>query len=441
MIGRDEVRDFSDLKASIGVRGKEPTAHTGVRANQLRARDMGNDHTTPAETDPRWARILARDKSSDGLFWYSVATTGVYCRPSCPSRHANRAHVTLHATLAEAQATGYRPCKRCNPDGPSRDASHSAIVARACQMIAGEAPPKLADLAAACGLSPGYFHRLFRAATGLTPRAFAAGLRAGRLRAELDGAGPTKGQTVTEAIYAAGFNSSGRFYEQADAILGMAPARYKAGGVGETMHFAIGQASLGAILVASSAKGVVAILLGDDPDALARELQDRFPHATLIGADAGYEAHVAQVVALVFSNAYGRRCARSAPARPCRTANWRCASARPNRPALSPAPAPPTTSPSPSRAIAWYGAMARSRAMRGALSANAPCCCAKGWINRPSRGFHSAPAMPPPPLPDHPPANRATATIRPSSTWQDPPWRWPGQTSPGQWRLIAFAAG
>jgi len=299
MIGRDEVRDFSDLKASIGVRGKEPTAHTGVRANQLRARDMGNDHTTPAETDPRWARILARDKSSDGLFWYSVATTGVYCRPSCPSRHANRAHVTLHATLAEAQATGYRPCKRCNPDGPSRDASHSAIVARACQMIAGEAPPKLADLAAACGLSPGYFHRLFRAATGLTPRAFAAGLRAGRLRAELDGAGPTKGQTVTEAIYAAGFNSSGRFYEQADAILGMAPARYKAGGVGETMHFAIGQASLGAILVASSAKGVVAILLGDDPDALARELQDRFPHATLIGADAGYEAHVAQVVALV----------------------------------------------------------------------------------------------------------------------------------------------
>ena len=250
---------------------------------------------TTTETDPRWARVLARDATADGALWYSVATTGVYCRPSCPSRRANRANVTLHDSLAEAQATGFRPCKRCNPDGPSAQATHGAMIARACRMIeAGEAPPKLADLATAQGLSQSHFHRLFKAFTGLTPRAYAAGHRAERLRANLAAAA-----SVTEAIYEAGFNSSGRFYEQAGAMLGMAPARYKGGGMGEELHFAIGQSALGAILVASSTKGVVAILMGDDPDALARELQDRFTKARLIGDDVGYATLVARVIGLI----------------------------------------------------------------------------------------------------------------------------------------------
>lgn len=245
--------------------------------------------------DPRWARVLARDRTADGQFWYSVATTGVYCRPSCPSRPANPENVGLHETLEAARATGFRPCKRCKPDGPSLDAENAAIVAKACRLIeSSDAPPSLADLAAAVGRSPGYLHRLFKASTGLTPKDYAVGRRAARVRDNL-----TADNTVTEAIYDAGFNSSGRFYEKSTEMLGMTPSRYRAGGENEDIRFAVGDSSLGAILVASSAKGVAAILIGDDPDDLARDLQDRFPKARLIGGDAEYEALVAKVVGLV----------------------------------------------------------------------------------------------------------------------------------------------
>jgi AraC family transcriptional regulator of adaptative response/methylated-DNA-[protein]-cysteine methyltransferase len=152
----------------------------------------------------------------------------------------------------------------------------------------------LTDLAEALSLSPGYFHRIFKAHTGLTPRGYATAHRAKRVREALTGE-----NSVTEAIYDAGFNSSGRFYEASNAMLGMTPSRYRKGGAKEVIRFAIGETTLGAILVASSAKGVAAILLGDDPDALARDLQDRFPNATLIGADAEYEAIVAKVVGFV----------------------------------------------------------------------------------------------------------------------------------------------
>ncbi|WP_043649896.1 bifunctional DNA-binding transcriptional regulator/O6-methylguanine-DNA methyltransferase Ada [Chitinilyticum litopenaei] len=245
--------------------------------------------------DPRWARIVARDRTADGQFWYSVSTTGVYCRPSCPSRLARPEHVRLHDTLASARASGCRPCLRCHPDEPAADSRHAELIARACRLLAAqdEAPP-LAALAAQLGLSPGHLHRLFKAQTGLTPKAYASAQRAEKLRAALPQA-----DSVTSAAYAAGFNSSGRFYEQSTALLGMTPSRYRAGGEREAIRFAIGQSALGAILVASSAHGVVAILLGDDPEALLRELQDRFSRAQLIGADAAYETLVAQVVALV----------------------------------------------------------------------------------------------------------------------------------------------
>ncbi|EJL22754.1 methylated-DNA--[protein]-cysteine S-methyltransferase, partial [Novosphingobium sp. AP12] len=143
-------------------------------------------------------------------------------------------------------------------------------------------------------LSPGYFHRIFKAHTGLTPRGYATAHRAKRVREALAGE-----NSVTEAIYDAGFSSSGRFYEASNAMLGMTPSSFRKGGAKEAIRFAIGETTLGAILVASSAKGVAAILLGDDPDALARDLQDRFPNATLIGADAEYEAIVAKVVGFV----------------------------------------------------------------------------------------------------------------------------------------------
>jgi AraC family transcriptional regulator of adaptative response/methylated-DNA-[protein]-cysteine methyltransferase len=245
--------------------------------------------------DPRWARIVARDKTADGHLWYSVSTTGVYCRPSCPSRNANPKNVQLHDTLECAKATGFRPCKRCNPDGPSVECENAALVAKACRIIEeSEEEPSLEDLAKAVDRSPSYFHRTFKAATGVTPKEYALAHRAKRVRQGL-----ASGNSVTEAIYDAGFNSSGRFYEKSTDMLGMTPSQYRAGGTNEEIKFAVGQTSLGAILVASSKKGVAAILLGDDPDELVRGLQDRFPRARLIGGDQDYEALVARVVAFV----------------------------------------------------------------------------------------------------------------------------------------------
>ena len=247
--------------------------------------------------DPRWARIVARDKAADGQFWYSVVTTGVYCRPSCPSRGARPENVLIHESLAAARASGARPCKRCNPEGSSFDAEIAAIVERACRTIeAADRAPTLQELADAAELSTGYFHRLFRSVTGLTPKAYAVAHRARRVRDGLKTA-----DSVTAAIYDAGFGSNGRFYAESNAMLGMTPGRYRDGGAGETLHFAVGESALGAILVASSAQGVAAILLGDDPDALVRDLQDAFPRARLVGADPDYERLVAEVVGFVES--------------------------------------------------------------------------------------------------------------------------------------------
>ena len=250
---------------------------------------------TAVVQDPRWAQVVARDKNADGLFWYSVATTGIYCRPSCPSRPANPRNVGFFDTAAAAEAAGFRPCRRCNPNGMSAEAENAAIIAKACRTIDdADQAPSLSELAEAADLSPAYFHRLFKSITGVTPKAYADARRAMRVRKELG-----RADTVTEAIYGAGFNSNGRFYAASTNMLGMTPSRYRAGGAQEELRFAIGQCSLGAILVASSAKGVAAILMGDDPNTLARDLQDRFPRAHLVGGDAEFERLVAQVVGFV----------------------------------------------------------------------------------------------------------------------------------------------
>ncbi len=246
-------------------------------------------------TDPRWAAVLARDPAADGRFFYAVSTTGVYCRPSCPSRRARPEHVRFFDSADEAERAGFRACLRCRPRQPSAAAQQAALVAGLCRYIdAAETPPTLDELAARAGLSPWHLHRVFKAATGLTPRAWATARRAERVRGALQGA-----PSVSEAIYEAGYNSGGRFYAEADQRLGMTPGAYRAGGAQAEIRFALGECSLGSILVAQSARGVCAISLGDDPEALLRELQDRFPAATLIGGDADFEALVAQVVGLV----------------------------------------------------------------------------------------------------------------------------------------------
>ena len=252
------------------------------------------------QADPRWPQVVARSAQADGQFWYSVQTTGVYCRPSCAARAPRPENVRFHASCADAERAGFRPCQRCKPQQPTALSHHAALVTEACRLIetgtlAGAAPT-LQALAARVGLSSSYFHRLFKQATGLTPKAYAAAHREQRLRSALE-ASPAA--SVTDAIYGAGYQSSSRFYEKSSQVLGMTPSRYRSGGVALDIRFAIGQCSLGAILVAQSERGICAILLGDDAQALVRDLQDRFAQANLLGGDAAFETLVAQVVAFV----------------------------------------------------------------------------------------------------------------------------------------------
>jgi AraC family transcriptional regulator of adaptative response/methylated-DNA-[protein]-cysteine methyltransferase len=252
--------------------------------------------------DRRWAAVLTRDRRADGTFWYSVATTGIYCRPSCGARRPNRRNVKFHDSPADAERAGFRPCRRCKPHQLANTDRYAATVAAICREIeTAPAAPPLAALARRARLSPHHFHRVFKRITGVTPRAYAAAHRANRVRGELE----NRSKTVTDAIYDAGFNSGGRFYEQSNQLLGMTPTAYRSGGAEATIRFAVGECSLGSVLVAQSQKGVCAVFLGDDPESLVRNLQDRFPRATLLGGDGGFEQVVARVIAAVEAPAAG----------------------------------------------------------------------------------------------------------------------------------------
>ena len=251
--------------------------------------------------DPRWAAVVAHDGRADGTFFYGVRTTGVYCRPSCGARAARPENVEFHATSADAERAGFRPCKRCRPDQLPLAEQHVGTIADLCRLIENaEQAPTLERLAQHAGMSTFHLHRLFKTMTGVTPKQYAAAHRVKRVKSEL-----SRSNTVTEAIYGAGYNSNGRFYERSNDVLGMTPTAYRAGGANTEIRFAIGECSLGSILVAASERGVCAILMGDDPDALARDLQDRFPRAHLIGGDAHFEQWVAKVVGFVEAPALG----------------------------------------------------------------------------------------------------------------------------------------
>jgi len=245
--------------------------------------------------DPRWQAVLARDPAADGVFFLGVTSTGIYCRPTCPARRPLPENVIMFDSAAEAQAAGFRACKRCKPDLPRVPEPYTEIITRACREIEqSEIAPDLQSLADAAGMSKYHFHRVFKQVTGLTPRQYAGAQRAKRVREAL-----SEGQSVTDAIYSAGFNATSRFYERSDEMLGMKPTTYRNGGANTTIRFAIGECSLGLILVASSERGLCSIMLGDDPDALALELQTRFPGANLIAGDAEFEQQVASVIDFV----------------------------------------------------------------------------------------------------------------------------------------------
>lgn len=270
---------------------------TKTRTMRMQELETQARHDARARFDSdeaRWDAFSAADKAADGAFVTAVRTTGIYCRPSCPAKRAKRENVTFYATCAEAQAAGFRPCKRCRPNEASRDASQTRAVALACRLIEeAETVPSLEDLADAARMSPFHFHRTFKRVTGVTPRAYAGAHRASRLAEGLRAA-----RTVTQAAYDAGYNASSRFYADAPERLGMSPSAYRKGGAGAAIRFAVAQSSLGAILVAATAKGVCAIMMGDEPDALVRELQDRFGQAALTGDDPAFAGLVAAVVGL-----------------------------------------------------------------------------------------------------------------------------------------------
>jgi AraC family transcriptional regulator of adaptative response/methylated-DNA-[protein]-cysteine methyltransferase len=243
----------------------------------------------------RWQAVLRRDAAADGRFYYSVRTTGIYCRPSCGSRTAKRENVQFYDSTADAEKCGFRPCKRCRPDAQSQRERYGSIVGAACRAIrASEEPPSLAFLAKTAGLSAFHFHRIFRKVTGLSPKAYAATHRAEQMRNALK-----KRNTVTEAIYDAGYNSNSRFYEKMPEILGMKAKKFQQNGRGAAIDFALGKSSLGAVLAAKSEKGVCAILIGDDAKELVQDLRRRFPEASLIAGDKSFERVVQRAVELV----------------------------------------------------------------------------------------------------------------------------------------------
>lgn len=245
--------------------------------------------------DPRWAALVARDPEANGRFFYAVKTTGVYCRPSCGARTPKPENVGFYPTGEEAEKAGFRPCKRCKPDQRPLAEQHADLVVEVCRRIEGAVvAPSLKELACSARMSSYHLHRLFKKATGLTPKAYATAVRTAKVRDELG-----RSASVTEAIYQAGYSSNSRFYEKSTLLLGMTPKGFRAGGADIEIRFAVGECSLGAILVAASTRGVCAIFMGDDPEALTRDLQDLFPHAELIGGDSKFEQLVVAVVGLV----------------------------------------------------------------------------------------------------------------------------------------------
>lgn len=244
-----------------------------------------------AEADPRWAQLARRD--ADAAFVFAVVTTGVYCRPACPSRRARPENVRFFATPAEARAAGFRACLRCDPDGLSRAEANALKIAELCRFIeTEERAPTLAELAARAGWSPFHLQRTFKALTGLSPRAYAAARRAERFRAALDG-----GESVTGAVYAAGYGSPSRVYEQGE--LGMTPRSYRGGGTAEEIVYAFGRSDLGLVLVAATPRGICAILLGDAENEMRAELAQRFPKARLAAAPPEFADAVGKVVAMI----------------------------------------------------------------------------------------------------------------------------------------------
>ena len=258
----------------------------------------------PETLDPEtaWTAVLARDSRFDGRFVYAVDSTGVYCRPTCPSRRPRRANVHFFAVPVEAEGAGYRPCRRCRPR--HGEASRQAeAVRRASAFLEAhlEESPTLADLAQEVGLSPHHLQRTFKAATGLSPKQYAARLRAAQFKAEVQ-----RGESVTSATYGAGYGSSSRLYEKADANLGMTPGAYARGGRGMRIRFTLTGSPFGRLLVGATERGICAVTLGDEDEALEAELRREYPSAEIERDDAALKDWLADILPRLEGSAAAR---------------------------------------------------------------------------------------------------------------------------------------
>lgn len=250
--------------------------------------------------EARWAALISRDAAAATSFLYGVASTGVYCRPGCPSRLPKRERTRFFINAEHAQLQGYRACKRCSPDVAVPSSPAVEAVAQACEMIdRADVSPSLETLAAATGYSPSHFHRMFKDTLGVTPKEYASAGRLERVRDNLH-----KGSSVTNAMYAAGFGSSSRFYNAAGS-LGMKPSEYRAGAAGVEIRYSVGECSLGFLLVAESDKGVCSIEFGETEDELRVRLHERFPNANVREGDVEASARARLVSKLVESPSRG----------------------------------------------------------------------------------------------------------------------------------------
>jgi AraC family transcriptional regulator of adaptative response/methylated-DNA-[protein]-cysteine methyltransferase len=249
----------------------------------------------------RWTAVTARDVRALGQFFYAVTTTQVFCRPTCASRQPLRKNVRFFDSASAAETAGFRPCKRCRPSDEAMPSDQVDAVVKACRAIEESAVLLTADeLAQIVSMSRFHFQRVFKLVTGLTPREYTLALQARRVREGLATEAP-----MADVIYDAGFASSGRFYETAPELLGMKPAALRAKGAGQDIRFAVGQSSMGAILVAATERGVCAILIDDDPQFLVKDLQRRFANATFRAGDEAFDQWVALVVGFVESPRLG----------------------------------------------------------------------------------------------------------------------------------------
>ncbi len=251
------------------------------------------------DEEAAWSAVVARDRGQDGRFVFAVSSTGIFCRPSCPSRRPLRERVSFFPEPSDALAAGFRACLRCRPGEVASDLDLTqrvrALLDRAAEDSEAE-PPTLARLASETGSSPSHLQRTFLRVAGISPREYLAARRAAKLKGNLRSA-----ESVTGALYDAGYSGSSRLYEQADGRLGMPPGAYRRGGEGIRLRFTIAESTLGRVLLAATERGVAAVALGDSGEELEAELRREYPNAEIVDesdrADSDLGAWVAPVLA------------------------------------------------------------------------------------------------------------------------------------------------